>query len=253
MNSKKKDITKVINNVRDRRLTDNIAALFLSVIFNNLILQELCSYLNGTNIDMNNLLNASRIFYILKRTHFCWNLNKEHSRKYYNDANYKSKLDSLIACGRKQLSLNLSRCPDVVDVSALGNVYELNLEGCDKINDVSDLGNVHTLNLSGCRNVVDVSTLGNVYALNIADCNNIIDISSLRNVHTLDLLCSNITDVSTLENTHTLSLRGCRNIVDVSALFNVHELDLTYCDNVVDFSALGSVSILHLSQYTRTI
>jgi hypothetical protein len=57
-------------------------------------------------------------------------------------------------------TLNLSGCPNVLDVIALGYVHTLNLTGCGNVTDVSALGYVHTLYLTLCPNVSDVSALG---------------------------------------------------------------------------------------------
>jgi hypothetical protein len=51
-------------------------------------------------------------------------------------------------------TLNLRRCANVSDVSALGHVHTLGLSWCDNVSDVSALGYVYTLNLSRCDNVI---------------------------------------------------------------------------------------------------
>ena len=145
------------------------------------------------------------------------NLNKESSRLFASD-NKKGKLFrgevlSKIANPNKQLSLNLSCCQEITDVSMLGNVHTLDLSYCHGITEVSMLGNVHTLDLSGCSNITDVSMLGNVHTLNLSHCTGITDVSMLGNVHTLNLSwCSGITDVSMLRKVHKLNLYNCRGI-----------------------------------------
>ena len=92
------------------------------------------------------------------------------------------------------ITLNLSDCNQIRDVSVFSGVYNLDLSGCYRITDVSSLGGVHTLNLSGCNNITDVSALGEV--------------------HNLDLSwCFGITDVSMLCDVEELILTGCNNIV----------------------------------------
>jgi len=72
--------------------------------------------------------------------------------------------------------LNLSNCPDLVDVSALGGVKVLWLSGC-RITDVSMLGRVEWLYLGGCTGVTDVSMLGGVKYLYLRGCTGITDFS----------------------------------------------------------------------------
>jgi hypothetical protein len=54
-------------------------------------------------------------------------------------------------------NLNLTRCRNVVDVSALGGVHTLSLNCCENVTDVSALGGVNILHLNGC-NVSDDGT-----------------------------------------------------------------------------------------------
>jgi hypothetical protein len=61
----------------------------------------------------------------------------------------------------------------IVDVIALGSVFDLNLRNCGNILDVSALGTVHTLGLNNCANVIDVSALGTVYDLDLTGCNKV--------------------------------------------------------------------------------
>ena len=56
----------------------------------------------------------------------------------------------------------VSRCHNIIDVSALRNFHTLDLNHCN-ITDVSMLGNVHTLHLIGCYKITDTIALENVY------------------------------------------------------------------------------------------
>ena len=107
--------------------------------------------------------NTIKKYYI-----FC----KKYSLKYYEDPIFYNFINQYIYT-KKYLSIELSECTSITDVSALGNVHTLDLSYTN-ITDVSELGNVHKLNLS-YTNITDVSALGNL--------------------HTLDLSYTNITDV----------------------------------------------------------
>ena len=136
-------------------------------------------------VPINALLLTSKTLAPLKWRYFRWNLNTTASLRYYEFQQYRDILMSLMMYPNKQLQIKLIDCPDVTDVSMLGNVHTLDLIDCDNVTDVSMLGNGHTLNLSGCFNVTDVSMLGNVHTLNLSDCDNVTDVSMLGNVHTL--------------------------------------------------------------------
>ena len=62
----------------------------------------------------------------------------------------------------KDLKLDLSKYPGIIDVSMLGNLHTLTLAWCTGITDVSALGNVHRLNLYKCTCVTDISMLTRV-------------------------------------------------------------------------------------------
>lgn len=85
----------------------NSDTLFHKVMLTDLILQQIYLYICDTDSAINNLLNVCQKFRIIKKENNYFKLNKKYSRKYYSDATYKSKLDSLVGCGKEQLSLSL--------------------------------------------------------------------------------------------------------------------------------------------------
>jgi hypothetical protein len=157
---------------------------FHQIILNNDIFQHLKELLNDTYSGTNNLLNASIDFQELKKASFYWKLTKHYSLTYYCSSLYREHITMLIN-SKRQLSVNLSKCFGIIDVSVLGGVHTLNLSRCHRVVDVSALGHVHDLDLSGCRNLVDVSALGGVHKLNISNWSRVVDITALANVHTL--------------------------------------------------------------------
>jgi hypothetical protein len=252
------DVTD-ISDIEGKRI-DNIAHIvFFQVILTDSLFQHICGFLNNKDpnnlisiyvglgfslhkndnyINVNNLLNVSRKFRIIKKENFYLKLNKKYSLEYYHNKAFKSVISLLLTNTRSQLSLDLSRenstidhllnsiwRPKIIDVSGLQDLHSLNLSYCGSIRDIKALGNTDTLYLSGCRSIQDVSGLQNVYILSLSGCQNITKIDGLDNVHTLDLSkCRNISYVKSLRNIHTLDLRYCSKTIDISALGNVHTL-----------------------------
>ena len=171
-------------------------------------------------------------------------LNKEYSLKFYLSEEFRNKVLNSVNNNRKKISLNLSYCDQINDVSMLYDIYELNLLNCKNITDVSTLGNVHTLILISCLKITDVSALGKVHTLDISNCP-ITDVSALGNVHKLSISNCSITDVSTLGKVHKLTINNC-SITDVSALGKVYDLGISNCP-ITDVSALGNVHSLYIS------
>ena len=127
------------------------------------------------------LTTTNRYFYNLRR-HLYWKLTKTYSLKYYEDEKFRANVHSRVENPSIQLSVDLSECSNITDVSALGGVHTLNLSWCSKITDVSALGGVHTLDLRGCSNITDVSALGGVHTLDLTYCSKITDVSALKYV-----------------------------------------------------------------------
>ena len=156
---------------------------------------EIFNYINEyTNI--NNLLLSCKSFEQFKKKLYYWKLTKEYSKKFYynidfHNINFRKKILSKMFDSKKQLSLNLSACNGITDVSTLSDVHALNLSWCYNIIDISALSGVHTLNLSFCNRITDVSALSGVHTLNLSHCHRIRDISALNGVHTLNLSALN--------------------------------------------------------------
>jgi hypothetical protein len=255
------DVTDI--SISEKKSIDAITDItfFQKVILTDSLFQHICGFLNDKDpknlisiylglgssfhknnnyINVNNLLNVSRSFRVIKKENFYFKLNKKYSLEYYHNKAFKAILSTLLANTRTQLSINLSR-----KNSAIG--YLLNSTWRIKIIDVSGLHDLHTLNLSNCGRIRDINALSNTHTLYLSGCCNIRDVSGLHNVNILSLSgCQNITRIDGLINVHTLDLSRCRNINIVSSLRNIHTLDLRYCSKTIDISALGNVDALYI-------
>ena len=138
--------------------------------------------------DLNKLINSHKFFRNISqiREKYLISLKNEKAKLYY-DMGYDiiPQNDWFRKLNQHKLSLNLTGCPNITDVSALGNVHTLKLSLCQNITDVSALGNVHTLDLVGCNNITDVSALRNVNTLYLHGCPQITDTSMLKNTRIL--------------------------------------------------------------------
>ena len=94
--------------------------------------------------------------------------------RFYRDDVFRIYVYSRVQNPSRQISisLNLSNCFGVTDVSALGKVHTLYLSRCSRVTDVSALGKVHTLDLYRCSGIINVRGQAQ---------------SALKNVHTLYL------------------------------------------------------------------
>ena len=114
-------------------------------------------------VSVNQLTSTCRDLFFGVKPQLYWRLNQTHSWKYYEDEAFCALVYSRIENISQQLSLYLSQCSRITDVSTLGGVHTLHLRNCYRITDVSALGEVHTLYLSECDGITDVSVLGRVY------------------------------------------------------------------------------------------
>ena len=122
---------------------------------------EVLSFLSNRN-NLNAIdKNLNRIYKLYLYNNSYIRLNRYYSIRYYEDEEFRTFVHSRVENPSNQLSLDLSECRNITDVSALGGVHTLTLTNCG-ITDVSTLGGVDTLNLFGCRDITDVSALNNV-------------------------------------------------------------------------------------------
>jgi hypothetical protein len=130
--------------------------LFYQVSLNDLIFHILQDFLNDTNTGST------------KKMHFYWKLKKVYSLTYLYSPQYRERT-SLRTNINTCLSLNLSNCFQIVDLTALENVHDVNISGCGLLVDISPLHRAHTVDLSRCWSVANVSALGNVHSLTLLD------------------------------------------------------------------------------------
>ena len=97
------------------------------------------------NSDQLGLFPCCRMLYGFKKDLHYFYLNHKYSKKYYIDPEFRDLIKSKVQDISKQVSVNLSWCNNITDVSALGGVHTLDLSNCKKITDLSALGGVHTL------------------------------------------------------------------------------------------------------------
>ena len=96
-------------------------------------------------IDVTNLLNTTKLLKNVKRKFIYRKLNKKYSLEYYDNEEFRIIIHNSVKNPNKQISLYLSNCYKITDISALGKVHTLILSHCYDITDVSALGNVHKL------------------------------------------------------------------------------------------------------------
>ena len=111
------------------------------------------------------LLLANRHFHAMKGRLYYYKFTWKYSLKYHASETFREEVKERISDISVQLSLNLSCCSKITDVSGLGGVHTLNLSGCSNITDVSGFGGVHTIDLSHCRKITDVSALRGIINL----------------------------------------------------------------------------------------
>lgn len=116
--------------------------------------------------------------------------------------------------------LYLSRST-ISDVSMLGHLFKLCLSHCENVIDVSALGNVYYLDISW-TNVRDGSKLKNVKILNIAG-TKIRDVSAYKRAKVVDVSYCEIRDLSPLKNVKVIFAQSCETETDINNWDNVED------------------------------
>jgi hypothetical protein len=157
----------------------------------------------------------------------------------------------------QQIIKNFTSCPNITDVSSLGNGLELGLKECQGITELSSLGSVPDLNLRSSRNFCDVSALEIKFfkilkfrRLNLNSCLQITDVSALRML-ALHLRYFSGSDVSGLTNVKKLILNSAPFISNISMLKNVKELHVQYCLVLRQFQGLDNIRYLSTGKYIK--
>jgi hypothetical protein len=172
-----------------------------------------------------------------------------------NGSNHIANLEHQLAGNFKILNLNF--CNQMDSIVHLGrtlkHLVSLTVSRCYKIDDVSSFGHLEHLDISHCFRVSDVSMLGNLKKLNVSYCTRIRDVSALHSLHTLDVCgCINVKDISMLGSLHTLNISECSGVTDVSSLGNLNTIYLLRWHGVKDISPLVNVKNLYSNCLTRT-
>lgn len=120
--------------------------------------------------------------------------------------------------------LELIEYTNILDVSALANIYSLTLHNCNKITTTSldVLRNIHTLSICNCSNIpyMDARNFSNICNLQLKYLDTIGNIKQLGNVTKLHLLaCNCISDISMLGSVQALDIVSCKNIQIDSVLY----------------------------------
>jgi hypothetical protein len=149
------------------------------------------------------------------------------------------------------LSLELSDCMSVTDVSCFANIPDLTLCNCENVTDVSPLSRVSTLDLSDCKGITDVSSLRNVHTLVLDYCENVTDISGLENVYSLSFVSFSGTNVSGLKNVVILDISGSANVSDISMLHSVRDLTIENCPKMEGLTDLTNLKQLTIDNQNK--
>jgi len=147
-----------------------------------------------------------------------------------------------------KLDLSGSNIIDNLSVFASFNLYSVNLSNCPNIVDVSPLAKIPEINLSGCINVRDVSMLGKAKKLLLYKCSKIRDVSMLNRVKFLDIsYCSSIDQIFQISYNKILTYAGCR-IEYINITFEqCHEIILSFSPNTKSILIDGNINILNIA------
>merc|ERR1711998_701680 len=118
------------------------------------LIQDFCS--------LKELYRTDRFFWETRSFIYYHKLTKMCSLQYYISDVFRQKVQERVDDISRQLSLNLSHCDGIIDMSVLEGVNSVNLSHCSEIVDVSALRSFSSVNLSHCPGVKDMSILRDV-------------------------------------------------------------------------------------------
>ena len=181
----------------------------------------------STFVSISNLFSLSKEFVKLRYEHGYIKLDPTESLLYCEDANFRSKIKSLVHYPNTQVSLNCNSI-DITDqkLKSINAVHSICLS-FSKVVSWNCLTNIQTVDLS-FSTIEDVAVLKNVKNLNLSHCSRVQDVSSLRNVQKLQLShCENVYNVNGLDNVTELYINGYSGITDVSGLLKLQRIHVS--------------------------
>jgi hypothetical protein len=109
----------------------------------------------------------------------------------------------------------------------------------------SNFRNITVVAIRYCPNLTDISGLGENKSVTIRHCNRLTNFSSLRSIPRVSLLDCKISNAEDISHVHHLSLFRCFELKDISGFTNnVHRLEIGECENVGNHGTLGRIPIL---------
>jgi hypothetical protein len=140
----------------------------------------------------------------IRRTAMIWDLNRDFSRKYLVNNEFKNYLQSLMYRPDQQLQLRLHQIEskEITRKDVLFPLYPSS--------EISGIGFLHTLVLSQCPELVSLGDFESLKILKISDCHQIRSVGRMPNLAELSL---------EVESTHLLSLCPLESLVKLKIKF----------------------------------
>jgi hypothetical protein len=148
--------------------------------------------------------SGSLLWKNIRRTAMIWNLNRDYSRKYLVNNEFKNYLHSLMYQPDQQLQLRLHQIEskDIIRKDTIVPLYTAS--------EISGIGFLHTLVLSQCPELVSLGDFQSLKILKISDCHQLRSVGRMPNLAELNL---------EVESTHLLPLFPLESLVKLKIKF----------------------------------
>ena len=145
----------------------------------------------------------------------------------------------------RQTKLYLEECPSLTRVESFSNIKQLKLSLCLNLYDIRPLHGIWDLTLRSCPQITDMSVLGNHHKLAIMSCGKRLKgYERLIGIPIVHLSFCDIHDLFVLQFSKEVVLSHCERVEDVSWLRNVRRVTLQNCRGITDVSSLRTVKDL---------
>jgi hypothetical protein len=155
--------------------------------------------------------------------------------------------------------LNIRNCPELASVPQMVTAHDISIVNCGKIKYLTDmtqgwsasLDEKRVVYLSNLRNLKSVSFCKNIYHLELEEINCHIDGSEINEIHLLTLNnCENLESLSRIGQIENLELLNCNNLKNLDGLEKIPNISVSSCHNLtpLDLSRFTAIHIKNCPQ-----
>lgn len=174
-------------------------------------------------------------------------LSYYYSEKYYNNIEFRNRINNIIYNPLNQLSLSFYNF-NFNNLDIISNIHTLIFINCHNLTDISIFSNSYNLTFNNCSNITNNNNIyfKNLKYLELNCCPNITNLLPFTNISHLVLLFSNIKILPYFQNLNKIQLIYLDELENITSLSNnnMNLIDIRYCKKIKTLSNITNINTL---------